>query len=82
MLQIRYIALAFAIVTASPSFAASCAADREAVRLSLTGFLSQAEIVRPPRGTAPRALLVLFPGSDVADMDGAIEGAGVIHCLR
>jgi dienelactone hydrolase len=34
-----------------------------------------AEIVLPPSAMPRLGLLVLFPGSDVADMDGAIEGA-------
>ena len=30
----------------------------------------------PPAGHAPRGVMVLFAGSDVADLDGAIAGAG------
>jgi uncharacterized protein len=68
-------AFVFAISSTS-ALAASCAPQREAVRVTLPGFVSSAEIATPPPGILRRGLLVLFPGSDVADMDGAIEGAG------
>ncbi|WP_404366330.1 serine aminopeptidase domain-containing protein [Sphingomonas sp. MMS24-J45] len=42
--------------------------------MSLPDFSSAAELVMPPQGVAQRGIVVLFPGSDVADMDGAIEG--------
>lgn len=44
--------------------------------MALPHFVSPAEIAVPPSGTPLRGVLVLFPGSDVADMDGAIEGTG------
>jgi uncharacterized protein len=37
--------------------------------------MSPAELVSPPVAMPHRGVLVLFQGSDVADMDGAIEGA-------
>ena len=59
--------------------AAECTPQREAVSVAMPTFASPAELVSPPMGMPPRGVLVLFPGSDVADMDGAIEGAkGVI----
>ena len=53
----------------------TCALRRESVQVALPGFVSAAEIVMPPTAV-PRGLLILFAGSDVADMDGAIEGKG------
>lgn len=59
--------------------AAPCSPVRTAVTVGLPGFASPAEIVTPPAHRRVRGALVLFPGSDVADMDGAIEGrSGVI----
>jgi uncharacterized protein len=68
-------AAAFAAISV-PAIAAPCAPQRQAVGVGLLGFVSAAELVSPPVGKSPRGLLVLFPGSDVADMDGAIEGKG------
>jgi uncharacterized protein len=67
-------AVTFAVFPYS-ALGAECSAQREAVSVPLPGFLSPAELVTPPSGTLARGILVLFPGSDVADMDGAIEGA-------
>jgi uncharacterized protein len=67
-------AATFAVISGS-ALGAECSAQREAVSVPLPGFLSPAELVTPPSGTLARGFLVLFPGSDVADMDGAIEGA-------
>ena len=67
-------AVTFAILS-YPAMAAKCSPQREAVSVALPGFASLAELVMPPSGTSQRGVLVLFPGSDVADMDGAIEGA-------
>ncbi len=66
----------------TPVLAATCTVQRKAVSVALPGFLAPAEIVSPPRGMSPRGMLVLFPGSDVADMDGAIEGVGGIIISR
>ncbi len=63
------------IIFSGPSIAGNCRPQRESVSVALPGFESPAEIVTPPSGTSQRGVLVLFPGSDVADMDGAIEGA-------
>lgn len=71
--------IALAAAAAVSSFtanAAMCIPARKAVTVALPGFDSPAEIVTPPTGVSPRGLLVLFPGSDVADMDGAVVGAG------
>lgn len=67
---------AFAIVAAmsGSAFAETCSPVRKAVNLSLPDFTSAAELVMPPQGVTRRGMVVLFPGSDVADMDGAIEG--------
>ena len=62
--------------------AMTCTPQREAVTVKLPDFASSAEIVTPPLGMLPRGLLVLFPGSDVADMDGAIEGRGGVIISR
>ncbi len=72
--------IAVASTLCSPmAMAAQCTPQREAVSVALPDFASPAEIVSPPKGIQRRGVLVLFPGSDVADMDGAIEGAkGVI----
>lgn len=74
------IAVAFALaVLSNPALAKRCTPQREAVSVALPNFLSSAELVGPPVGTPRRGILVLFPGSDVADMDGAIVGAkGII----
>lgn len=47
---------------------------REPARLRLAGFDSPAEIVSPPATVRARGVAVLFAGSDVADLDGAILG--------
>jgi dienelactone hydrolase len=67
---------AVAALASMPADAGSCGPRREAVVVALPGFVSPGEIVRPPAAVSLRGLLVLFPGSDVADMDGAIVGAG------
>ncbi|MEG3126072.1 serine aminopeptidase domain-containing protein [Sphingomonas sp. GB1N7] len=59
---------------ARPAFAEPCSPVREAASLSLPAFESAAELVTPPQGVRLRGIVVLFPGSDVADLDGAIEG--------
>ena len=61
---------------ADPALATTCAPQREAMRIALPGFASAAEFASPPAGLPRRGVLVLFPGSDVADMDGAIAGRG------
>jgi pimeloyl-ACP methyl ester carboxylesterase len=72
------IALALALCSHMAT-AAKCAPQREAVSVALPGFASPAELVSPLAGMPRRGVLVLFSGSDVADMDGAIEGAkGII----
>ncbi len=68
-------AAAFAAISV-PAIAAPCTPQRQTVSVGLPDFVSAAELVSPPVGSSPRGLLVLFPGSDVADMDGAIEGKG------
>ena len=71
--------------TAHAQAAATCALKREAATIPLSDFQSPAEIVTPPEGIPKRGLLVLFAGSDVADMDGAIvgpEGAIVSRPMR
>ncbi len=60
----------------APALAATCTPQREAVTLALPGFASPGELVSPPRGTPARGLLVLFAGSDIADLDGAVIGTG------
>lgn len=76
---LRSIACLAAVFVSGPALGRPCAPRSEAVVVELPGFRSPAEILRPPSGTPLRGLLVLFPGSDVADMDGAIEGPkGVI----
>ena len=77
-----WIAAALAALLSTPSYAATCRPGREAVTLRLPGFDSAGEIVMPPRGIRPRGTLLLFPGSDVADMDGAIVGAGDVIVAR
>ena len=63
------------MLLSAPVLATKCTPQREPVSIALPGFTSAAEIASPPTGTPPRGMLVLFPGSDVADMDGAIEGS-------
>ena len=58
----------------APALAEVCTPQRKAVALQLPGFSSPGEITLPPRGVAVRGMLVLFGGSDVADMDGAVAG--------
>ena len=67
-------AVAFALFSHS-AMAAKCSPQRVSVKVALPGFASPAELVLPPAAMPRRGVLVLFPGSDVADMDGAIEGA-------
>lgn len=63
----------------TPHQASACLPQRAAVTVPLPGFASPGQIVTPPAGVALRGLLILFPGSDVADMDGALVNAtGVI----
>jgi uncharacterized protein len=69
-------------VLSYPAMAAKCSPQREAVSIALPGFTSPAELVTPPPGTSQRGVLVLFPGSDVADMDGAIGGANGVVVSR
>jgi pimeloyl-ACP methyl ester carboxylesterase len=72
-----HIAVASLMIAIShPAAATACVPVRQTVSLPLPGFDSPAEIVTPPAGMARRGALVLFPGSDVADRDGAIEGVG------
>ena len=54
---------------------AACHPRAEDFTLSLPGAASRAEILRPPGGTAS-AVMVLIHGSDVADLDNSIVGAG------
>ena len=70
------------LVGATTAMAATCTPQREPVQLALPGFYSPGEIVRPPRDVPIRGLLILFQGSDLADLDGAIEGAGDIIVSR
>lgn len=58
------------------SNAAVCAPRRDSVQLALADFTSPAEIVMPPAGVRAIGVAVLFAGSDVADMDGAVLGRG------
>lgn len=67
--------MALALIAASPG-AAACLPQREAVTLRLADFDSPAEIVRPPAGVVARGVAVLFAGSDIADLDGAVVGRG------
>lgn len=64
-----------ALTVASP-VAAACVPQREAVTLRLADFDSPAEIVRPPVSVVARGVAVLFAGSDIADLDGAVVGRG------
>lgn len=75
LIFLRLCLLGLALLPAVLS-AAPCSPRRENFTISLPDFASAAEIVLPPVGRQPKGLLLLFPGSDVADMDGAIEGAG------
>ena len=58
----------------APAFAQDCVPQRAPVALALPSVTTAGELVTPPAGITPRGVVVLFPGSDVADMDGAIEG--------
>ena len=53
---------------------AGCSVRREPVVLRLGDFDSPAELERPPAGVRTRGVAVLFAGSDVADLDGAVVG--------
>lgn len=66
------LALALAVVASAVS-AAPCAADRRPLTLRLGDATSRGEVVLPTQ--SPRALVVLFAGSDVADLDGAVTDA-------
>ena len=66
----------------APALAAPCIPQRETVTLALPGFASPGEIVTPPRGAPVRGLLVLFPGSDIADLDGAVVGTDDVIVSR
>lgn len=70
----RQLAWLLTAIVPVPASAHPCTPRSETVAVPLVGFASPAELVRPPARTPTRGLLVLFPGSDVADMDGAIEG--------
>lgn len=72
-MRVSILFAALALIAASP-VAAACLPQREAVTLRLADFDSPAEIVTPPAGTLARGVVVLFAGSDVADLDGAIVG--------
>lgn len=76
---LRFVSVFALAVLSAPASAATCVPQREAVSLSLPDFLSPAELMLPPSGTMQRGMVVLFPGSDVADLDGSIVGArGII----
>lgn len=79
---IRFVASSALILVSGPVLAKECSPDREAVNLTLANFKSSAELVMPPVGSARRGVVVLFPGSDVADMDGTIEGVNGIIVSR
>ena len=49
-----------------------CLPQREVHHVRLADFESSAELVTPPAGQPVKALVILFAGSDVADMDSAI----------
>lgn len=78
----RFVAACAVALSTAPALASSCAPQREAVSVPLPGFASPGEIALPPAGTTPRGFLVLFPGSDVADMDGSIGGANDVVVSR
>jgi len=83
MIDIRSTVVALALgMLSAPLAATTCVPQREAISVALPGFVSPAEIVLPPSATPRLGLLILFPGSDVADMDGAIEGAGGVIVSR
>lgn len=63
------------LLIAAPAVARPCVPQRVSLALPLPDATSAAELVTPPPGTPRRGVIVLFPGSDVADMDGAIEGS-------
>lgn len=71
----RLAIFAILIGLSGPALADPCQLAREKVALPLPDFTSAAELVMPPPHRARRGVVVLFQGSDVADMDGAIEGA-------
>ena len=79
---LRVTALAALTLSSASAFAATCTPTREATTLALPGFNSPAEIVTPPRGRPLRGLILLFAGSDVADLDGAVEGRGDVIVSR
>jgi uncharacterized protein len=78
---VAVITLIFSVASV-PALSANCVPQREAVSLQLPDFVSAAELVSPPNGRRPRGLLILFSGSDVADMDSAIVGAGGVIVSR
>ncbi len=73
----RRVILMAALFAAAPAVAAQpgCRPLVEHLTLKLGGALSRAEILRPPGGPS-RAIMVLIHGSDVADLDNSIVGAG------
>ena len=72
--RVRFASMLAAAALSTSVLAATCTPQREAVKIALPDFASSAEVVFPPLGIAHRGVLVLFPGSDVADLDGAIQG--------
>ncbi|WP_242137655.1 alpha/beta hydrolase [Sphingomonas sp. TREG-RG-20F-R18-01] len=70
------IAIAMLVGLGGAARASDCAPRRQLAQLPLPGFSSAAEVEMPPAGVAARGVLILFAGSDVADMDGAIAGVG------
>lgn len=62
-----------ALMASLPATAApGCAAQRSRFSVHLADATSRAEVMMPPRGRKAVALVELFPGSDVADLDGAV----------
>lgn len=74
--------LAAGILASLAAPAAACALRREAVTLRLADADSRAEIVTPPAGVPTRGFALLFAGSDVADLDGAVVGNGDVILSR
>ncbi len=71
LLTVLYLSLGY---TSAPALASACTPQHEAAVIALPDFQSPAEIVSPPLGRPSRGLILLFSGSDVADMDSAILG--------
>ena len=75
MRDIRAVALLVVLMAAATAAgAAACVPQRLPVTVGLADFESPAEIVMPPKGSVAHGAALLFAGSDVADMDGAISG--------